>query len=88
MATKAKKKKEDMESRIRESAKDMESYFADCPRVSMRLYKEPGEEGEASGYAEAAINGHNFLVKRGVSVEVPVPLYLLFKQSGERFDVE
>ncbi|GHU83287.1 hypothetical protein FACS1894196_2920 [Clostridia bacterium] len=67
----------------------MARYFSDCPRVSMRLRRDPQqEEKDENAYAEAAINGHVFLVKRGVSVDVPAPLYLLFKQAGERFDVE
>lgn len=89
MATKTKKDVPVMEDRVAQSEKDMERYFANCPRVSMRLFKDPEqEEGDQNGYAEAAINGHIFIVKRGVNVEVPTPLYLLFKQAGERFDVE
>jgi hypothetical protein len=89
MAGKEKKKDPSLKNRLEQSEKDMEKYFADCPRVAMRLYRNPDqEEGEINEYAEAAINGHVFLVQRGVTVTVPTPLYLLFKQAGERFDVE
>ena len=77
-----------MEKRAQQSEKEMERYFADCPRVSMRLYRDPEQENDDNAYAEAAINGRVFLVKRGVTVDVPAPLYMLFKQAGERFDVE
>ncbi len=78
-----------IEKRAKQSEIDMERYFADCPRTTMRLRRDP-EAGndDANAYAEAAINGHVFLIKRGVNVDVPTPLYLLFKQAGERFDVE
>lgn len=89
MASKTKKNVPSIESRVAQSEKDMERYFANCPRVSMRLFRDPEqEEGDQNAYAEAAINGHVFMIKRGVNVDVPTPLYLLFKQAGERFDVE
>ena len=89
MAGKVKKNDPSLQNRLEQSEKDMERYFTDCPRVAMRLYRNPDqEEGEQNEYAEAAINGHVFLVQRGVTVNVPTPLYLLFKQAGERFDVE
>jgi len=89
MAEKVKKKDASLLNRVELSEKEMEKHFADCPRVAMRLYRNPDqEEGQQNEYAEAAINGHVFLVQRGVTVNVPTPLYLLFKQAGERFDVE
>ena len=89
MAGKEKKSNPALQNRLEQSEKDMEQYFADCPRVAMRLYRNPDqEENVQNEYAEAAINGHVFLVQRGVTVNVPTPLYLLFKQAGERFDVE
>lgn len=84
MATKSK-----MEARAAQSEREMERVFANCPRVTMRLRRDPDQdENDANAYAEAAINGHTFLVRRGVSVSVPAPLYVLFRQAGERFDVE
>ena len=78
-----------LEKRAQQSEKEMERYFANCPRVSMRLRRDPElQDDDQSAYAEAAINGHVFLVRRGVTVDVPAPLYLLFKQAGARFDVE
>ena len=83
------KRNKALEARAQASEADMERYFQNCPRVSMRLHRNPEQEGDdANVYAEAAINGHVFLIRRGVTVEAPAPLYLLFKQAGERFDVE
>ncbi|MDR0897360.1 MAG: hypothetical protein LBN04_05835 [Oscillospiraceae bacterium] len=83
------KKKEALAARAERSQTEMEEFFSGCARVSMRLYRDPElSEDDPGAYAEAAINGHVFLVQRGKTVEVPAPLYLLFKQAGERFDVE
>lgn len=85
----ATKKATTMERRAEQSEREMARYFQNCPKVAMRLYRDPEQaESDNTAYAEAAINGRVFLVRRGVTVEVPAPLYTLFRQAGERFDVE
>lgn len=76
------------ESRIADSEQAMNEVFADYPRVTCFIPSPMSADGEplADQVIEAAINGHAFVIRRGVTVSLPEPLYVVLKQTG-RFEI-
>lgn len=52
--------------------------LAGYPKVRVRIPLAPGE-GDT---VECAINGYNFIIKRGVTVELPEPVVDLLSNAG------
>lgn len=48
------------------------------PRVKVRIPKLPGDDQ----VVECCLNGYNFIIRRGETVELPEPVVLLLENAG------
>lgn len=69
---------EDKKGDLIESAR-LKKVFAKCKKIKIAVPKDklnPKDE-----YITASINGYTLQIKRGVTVEIPEPFYLVLKEA-------
>ena len=61
-------------------AKVTGSYLKNEEKIKIRIATVPGVTDD--GYVECCINGYNYIIKRGESVDVPVSIAELLQNAG------
>lgn len=56
-------------------------YLASCPKRLVRIPEIPDDEKANERGVVVGFNGHNTLIRRGVDVEVPEPIYEILRNA-------
>lgn len=55
--------------------------LAECKKVKIRLHQNPKHERQLPDET-VQLNGHTYQIPRGISVEVPEPIYEILEEAG------